>query len=195
MVGGHSLMPLLASSKRLKTGEGKKRRISFLPIKFDGKLGAANSTLGSGLDYGWVSSCPSKGQVQKQEWRPLGRARYSSPHMRSVVASGHSHLEVFTIKKQIRLFGNVKGGPFARKPFRLMAMNVTALFSRVAALCALPLSGALISERTEQLHGQSILAKTLQRCLGSWCSWCWCFVLKGHRRRYRCWAEGPVLST
>ena len=50
--------------------------------------------------------------------------------------------------------GDVKGGPFARKPFRLMAMNVTSLFSRVAALCALSLNAALISE-TALIEGQS----------------------------------------
>ena len=59
--------------------------------------------------------------------------------------------------------GDVKGGSSVRKPFRLMAMNVTSLFSRVAALCALSFSVALLSETALTGRGQDIITKSLQQ--------------------------------
>lgn len=51
-----------------------------------------------------------------------------------------------------------------------MALNVTTLFSHVAALCALSFNVAVISETAliegqSSFHGQSILAKTLQEAV------------------------------
>lgn len=56
--------------------------------------------------------------------------------------------------------GDVKGGSSS---FRLMAMNVTSLFSRVACLCALTFSVALVSETALTSRGQDILTKYLQQ--------------------------------
>ena len=94
------------ASARLRQSALKFRRISFLPLRHREKLLTANLFGRSGLEYGWVSSSPSKNQCKLQEswlWRCLGRARYASPYMRKVILGGHSYLQITLLCRQLRL--------------------------------------------------------------------------------------------
>ena len=59
--------------------------------------------------------------------------------------------------------GDLKGGFAKSSTFRFAALNVTSLFSRIAAVCALAFGLAFISETSLTSIGQDILTQKLQQ--------------------------------
>ena len=94
------------ASQRIDASATRYRRIHFLPLKHRQKLFTANVFARSGLEYGWIASCPTEQQLKAQEiwlWKCLGRTSYSSPYMRSVIVGANSHMRFMLFKKQISL--------------------------------------------------------------------------------------------